>query len=174
LAIVCVAVGFWSLTFTQLFVAMPRRMHYPTLIPLAVLLVVVFEFMNDDHLLRVCQKLSGPTCTHGLTAPPRATQPPRTLEDQLKAWVPRACPHPTTNSKCPIIFVAAAGGGLRAAYWTAGTLGRINDATSGHFYPHLFAISSVSGGSLGSAAFILANEDNRPGPRYDAARTQGL
>ncbi len=51
-----------------------------------------------------------------------------------------------------MIVVAAEGGGIRAAYWTAGVLARIQDEVP-HFSSDLFAISSVSGGSLGAAVF---------------------
>jgi hypothetical protein len=174
LAILCVAVGFWSLLLSQLFVAMPRRMRYPSLTLLAVAIVLVFENFNDDRLLRVCQQLDPRPCTHGVLAPTTPLRHPVMLNDQLEAWLPKACPQSSKQARCPMIFVAAAGGGLRAAYWTAGVLGRINDATSGYFYQHLFAISSVSGGSLGAAAFIAVNEGNRPGPQYDFGRTKKL
>jgi len=52
----------------------------------------------------------------------------------------------------PIILVAAAGGGLRAAYWTATTLSAIQDSNPA-FANHVFAMSGVSGGSLGVALF---------------------
>jgi hypothetical protein len=51
-----------------------------------------------------------------------------------------------------IFVVAAEGGGIRAAYWTAAVLAAIQDANPA-FSSHCFAISSVSGGSLGSAVF---------------------
>jgi len=52
----------------------------------------------------------------------------------------------------PIILVAAAGGGLRAAYWTATTLSAIQDGNPA-FANHVFVMSGVSGGSLGVALF---------------------
>src|SRR5207237_9639901 len=44
------------------------------------------------------------------------------------------------------------GGGIRAAYWTAIVLGALQDSNP-NFAPHLFAISGVSGGSLGAVVF---------------------
>jgi hypothetical protein len=54
----------------------------------------------------------------------------------------------------PVYIAAAEGGGLRAAYWTASVLGELEVATHGQFSRRLFAISGVSGGSLGGAAFV--------------------
>lgn len=57
----------------------------------------------------------------------------------------------------PIFIAAAAGGGLYAAQHTAMFLSRMQDRCPG-FGQHLFAISGVSGGSLGATVFAgLAN-----------------
>src|ERR1700693_4395525 len=53
-----------------------------------------------------------------------------------------------------MIFVAAQGGGARAAYWTALVLQQLNTKSHGEFGKHLFAVSGISGGTLGSVAFI--------------------
>jgi hypothetical protein len=53
----------------------------------------------------------------------------------------------------PVVFVSAAGGGSRAAYWTAAILGALEDQTDRKFSNHLIAISGVSGGSLGAAIY---------------------
>jgi hypothetical protein len=52
----------------------------------------------------------------------------------------------------PVFIVSAAGGGLYAAYHTATVLSRLQDRCP-NFAQHTFAISAVSGGSLGAAAF---------------------
>ncbi len=52
----------------------------------------------------------------------------------------------------PVYIVAAQGGGLYAAYHAATVLGRLQDHCPG-FAQHVFAISGVSGGSLGSSIF---------------------
>ena len=52
----------------------------------------------------------------------------------------------------PVYVVASEGGGLYAAYLTAQFLTRMQDLCPG-FAQHVFAVSSVSGGSLGAAVF---------------------
>jgi hypothetical protein len=53
----------------------------------------------------------------------------------------------------PLIIVSAAGGGLRAAHWTATVLGALQDQDP-NFGNSVFAISGVSGGSLGATVFV--------------------
>ena len=55
----------------------------------------------------------------------------------------------------PVFIVSAQGGGIYAAYNTAIFLARIQDRCPA-FRDHLFAISSVSGGSVGAATFATA------------------
>jgi hypothetical protein len=55
-----------------------------------------------------------------------------------------------TAAENPAVFVATAGGGSRAAYWTAAILGDLHDRTQGRFSDRLFAVSGVSGGSIGA------------------------
>ncbi len=55
----------------------------------------------------------------------------------------------------PVYIVAAQGGGSYAAYQTAIFLARLQDSCP-QFRHHLFAISSVSGGSIGAATFAAA------------------
>jgi hypothetical protein len=57
-----------------------------------------------------------------------------------------------------VVLVAAAGGGLRAGYWTAIALAAAQDRDTA-FARHVFAISSVSGGSLGAALFTALVRD---------------
>ncbi len=66
-------------------------------------------------------------------------------------------PQPSTGPDVqvePLVLVAAAGGGIRAAWWTAGALGTIADSGCGR--RAVFAVSGVSGGSLGSAVVATA------------------
>lgn len=72
-------------------------------------------------------------------------------EWQPAAWLNER-PNRDRYQRYPIFLVATEGGGLRAAYFTASVLGAIQDICPS-FAGHVLAISSVSGGSLGAAAF---------------------
>jgi len=61
----------------------------------------------------------------------------------------------------PIFLVATEGGGIRAAYFTASVLDAIEQKCPG-FAQHVIAISSVSGGSVGSAVFAGQSADVTP------------
>ena len=52
----------------------------------------------------------------------------------------------------PFVVVAAEGGGVRAAYWTAALLSALQDADPS-FASHVYGLSTVSGGSVGAAVF---------------------
>lgn len=85
----------------------------------------------------------------------------------------------------PVIVVATAGGGIRAAAWTAQVLTGLSERCNGtgtqdrdNFSSSLLLISSVSGGSLGSMYFTGSYEKDGRLPqaslhkiRIDAART---
>jgi hypothetical protein len=65
----------------------------------------------------------------------------------------RPLPEARSRSASYQWFVATAGGGSRAGYWTATVLGTLEDQTKRKFSDHVVAISGVSGGSLGAAIF---------------------
>lgn len=58
----------------------------------------------------------------------------------------------------PVFLVATEGGGMRAAYYTASVLGALQDQCPA-FAEHIYAIGSVSGGSLGAASFAASVAD---------------
>jgi len=77
------------------------------------------------------------------------------LAQHFAAWQAEL---PKERQDNPVFFVAAAGGGLRAAYWTAHVLAAADDATCGEFGRHVYAYSGVSGGSLGIAAYLAQRQ----------------
>jgi hypothetical protein len=92
----------------------------------------------------------------------------RTWYEQAKAAYSKA----DGKGPVPMLIVATAGGGIRAAYWTATVLEKLardfakedSFAKEGGVRPYLFAISGVSGGSVGAAAFdaALTERDENP------------
>jgi hypothetical protein len=109
-------------------------------VPLVTVLLVVAalsSFFNDNHEIPT---ITGKT---GLAQRPA-------LADAARAW---ASTRPTGNGAIePLVIVATAGGGIRAAYWTGTVLGEL-DRQAKDFRDRLFAISGVSGGSFGATVY---------------------
>jgi hypothetical protein len=116
-----------------------RKFRIPVL-TFMIALVVMFSFWNDSHFVRV---------------EPNTSKPDRpSIETALQDW---AKDLPDTGD-APVVLVAGAGGGLRAAYWTAMSLAVLEDQIPG-FGRHTFAFSGVSGGSLGGALYAALLRD---------------
>jgi hypothetical protein len=114
-----------------------RRYRLPV-VSGALALAALFSLWNDGHRL-------------GLL--PSNKPPPRpTLDDYFRRWLAAQAGEHAPGDTIPVILVAAAGGGLRAAYWTAFALDTLADQRPA-FTRNVFAISGVSGGSLGGAVF---------------------
>ena len=104
---------------------------------LVVTLVLSFTPWTDNHNIRRINDSQGVT----------AKDFPKTFDrlQQMKCA-------DRINDLCPVI-VATAGGGIRAAYWTSVILGSLHDEVP-NFDKRLFAISGVSGGSVGAANYL--------------------
>ena len=76
--------------------------------------------------------------------------------EAFQKWYQLRLPEIDQYEDFPVYIVAAQGGGIYAAYATALFLARMYDLCPA-FNDHLFAISSVSGGSLGAAAYAAAS-----------------
>jgi len=115
-------------------------------ITLIVLLVLISSFFNDNHDVRVL---------------PRAEFVRPTLRQALLDWNSQITAKYPERPVHPLFIVATEGGGIRAAYWTTTVLGTIQDVDPS-FADHIFAISGVSGGSLGAAVFDAMVADAVP------------
>ncbi len=118
----------------------------PVLVLLAIYIVLVSP-LTDNHWVRAL----------GGAAPEN-----RSLGEAFEQWAKSPASAPTRLAAPPIIVVATEGGGIRAAYWTAFLLARIQEQEPS-FRDSLFAVSSVSGGTIGSAVFdaLLRVDDNK-------------
>ncbi|MCT4351882.1 hypothetical protein M5362_01875 [Streptomyces sp. Je 1-79] len=112
----------------------------------------------------------------------------RDLAAEFRDWAAENCASADTNQAVPssvagrpadpvpLVIVAASGGGVRAAYWTSAVLGRMFPPgpvlgpagtpkgcrpTDGR--APVFAVSGVSGGSLGAVSWLVRPPDERPG-----------
>jgi hypothetical protein len=129
-----------------------KRLELPVMTAVVTVAVVLSGTM-DNHAVRT---IEAPPPPRG----PEKSSAPATAVDAFAAWLrPLGTPAPgapgsasTPGPKPRIFFVAAEGGGIRAAYWTAKVLAGLTDDDP-TFPDRLFAVSSVSGGSLGAAVF---------------------
>ncbi len=115
------------------------RLRFPILTALLVWALLLSPFADRNHVIRT---IDGDGA--GLVDRPTAVE-------QLDAWYERVAPR-HAGGEVPIFVVATEGGGIRAAYWTAAVLTALQDSYP-EFADHLFAISGVSGGSLGAVVF---------------------
>jgi hypothetical protein len=122
------------------------RLRFPILSALLVWALLWSPLSDRNHVIRTVDK-SG--------AGPVDLRPD--VAGQLADWYARVAPR-HAGDEVPIFIVATEGGGIRAAYWTASALTAVQDRYP-EFADHLFAISGVSGGSLGAAVFdaVLAH-----------------
>jgi hypothetical protein len=126
----------------------PLSMGQPSATALVLVLAVIFGLWIDNHHIRLSDK---PVALDRMT-------PAKYYTDY---WRKQHAEPTLINGREPVIIVAAAGGGIRAAYWTATNLAKLEDI--GGFTKNLFAISGVSGGSLGAATYVALKSTAKPG-----------
>jgi hypothetical protein len=119
-----------------------RRIGWPFLSTLLCLALLISAFdCNDNHKVRRSPTL--PASTVGVTD----------AVSQFKTWIKsRSDFDAYKGQRYPIYVVAAEGGGIYAAYHAATFLAETQDECA-NFAEHVFAISSVSGGSVGASVF---------------------
>ena len=124
-------------------------------------LALANALLRPFHRVRLCE---GGDCVAS-KAPPGfsfAASPERrmTVQEAAEAWYEQArIAHGDHEGEpIPMLIVATAGGGIRAAYWTATVLQRLEKdlENSGGLAPYLFAISGVSGGSVGASVYAAS------------------
>ena len=144
-SILFLAAASW-VAFGSFFVFLGLRWQFPV-ISVAVLLALLFSLWNDNHVIR--------------EVPPQTVKRADPLQ-AFKTWYDGVEKKYGAGTMHPLYIVATEGGGIRAAYWTAIVLGEIQDRNP-NFAPHLFAISGVSGGSLGAVVFDALLAEPNPG-----------
>jgi hypothetical protein len=133
-----------SLTILVVVVSTIYNWGYENKIPAVTSLIVLaivasFFNWNDNHRLR-------------FLAEPRVDTLP-TLEASFQEWLAsRPDREAFKNKSYPVYIAAAQGGGIYAAYHAATTFAKLTDENP-CFPAHVFAISGVSGGSVGSTAY---------------------
>ncbi|MBU3029417.1 hypothetical protein [Paracoccus marinaquae] len=138
----------------------PARASWPERITAAMILALAigltaWGYKRQDR----CPVLAG--CYLVETAPPETA--PAAMADAYPVWLAQRA------AEAPVRLIAAEGGGLFSAYYTALYLAKRADAEGPDFTDSIFAISGVSGGSVGAAAFwaIRASGACEDAPRGD-------
>jgi len=125
-------------------------------VPLGSAIVALGEYLRFPILgaLLVWAVLVSPWTDNHQVRPLGAAKPParRDLRTALVQWHQRVRKLHPAGGRIPLILVATEGGGIRAAYWTSSVLSSLQMQLPS-FADHCFAISSVSGGSLGATVF---------------------
>lgn len=127
-----------------------ERIGWPLPVAVASLLFLslVVSLTRHYHPVRSCAGSEG--CLAGAAL--EGVRP--TVDAAAVAWYRQARELVPEGEPVPMLFVATAGGGLRAAYWTAVVTGALPGELGlglERFERHSFAISGVSGGSVGAA-----------------------
>jgi len=126
--------------FVGLAILINNRFGIPVLLMLVGLVVTLSVLdVNDNHVVaQVESKNSGRK---------------KFAATEFEKWInSRADRNAYQTEPYPVFVVSAAGGGLYAAQHAARFLARIQDHCP-HFAQHIFAISGVSGGSVGASVF---------------------
>lgn len=142
-----------------------QRLTLPVVCGFLVLIAATTSWIRTYDDIRMCKDKA---CLGDSPANAFSLRP--TVDEAVDAWYDQAKAAwekddtGSAEAPIPLVIVAAAGGGIRAAYWTATVLESLRDEFSrrlpkaadssfDRLRPYLFAISSVSGGSLGAAAY---------------------
>lgn len=123
----------------------PKPLQRKPLFGIVLLAPIAFALgnCNDNHALR--------------PIPQPLQFSPNSVTDSFTEWL-RHRPDVdrfTSKEKYPVFLVAAEGGGIYAAAFTSQVLAQLQDANPA-FAGHIFAISGVSGGSVGATVFARA------------------
>jgi hypothetical protein len=142
-ALLMLALAIWVIFGGVVLTILPNAYRLPSL-GLVPLIAAGCNAMGDAPI--TISSSESPTANAGFARPDARAS--------FKAWIARQ-DLPKTE---PIYLVAAAGGGIRAAFLTASYLAAADDLSKGRFGKHVFAISGVSGGSLGAAMYALVGD----------------
>jgi len=134
LAVVHLAAAVW-LPFLAVLTRLGNRYRFPVL-TIGVLIALLWGWLdwNDNHRIRRVRGQAAPKL--------------QSIEGSFDDWLDAG-----DTSEHTLFVVAAEGGGIYAAYFTAQVLAVIQDKHP-QFADQLFAISGVSGGSVGAAIFV--------------------
>ncbi len=126
--------------------------------------IIIFSTNNDNSSIRVLKTTYEPAKREN-------------IETNFRHWVEERLPVADDSSAAdnayPIIIVAAEGGGIRGASWTAQVLKKLSDQHPA-FMKHVYAISGVSGGGVGAVFYTSFYHDQLKGNIKDLGNSNKL
>lgn len=151
LATIMLAGSLWVVLLHPLTLLSIRK-RFPLVLALLTLTVISgLSSCNNNHEIRFLDAPAG-------QAPPA----PPGIADDFKRWIAERNPPGSGRKDFPVFVVVTEGGGIRAAYFTALTLSLLDQDRD--FRDHLYAISGVSGGSVGASVYAsLVQRDEANG-----------
>lgn len=164
-----ILLGTW-LPLVDVATRVSRRVGWPVVTTALGVVLLASSYVDRFHDVRIFHSAKWASAQPAKDSQPDGRlQRQMFLDDAIDRWMaangcasaPASCPRP--------VLVAAEGGGSRAAFFTATVLGTLVDATradSGTYHDFrnsLFAISGVSGGSVGATIFRTAMSESSDG-----------
>ena len=146
-------------------IAMERVKFSASVIAFLLLLAALISVLRDFHRVRLCavDACSDAPAFAGWSPIKRPEERP-TVGQAALAWFEQASrsyhkqdAHP--GKPVPMVVIATAGGGVRASYWTAIVLEQLEadlQKRGESLEDLVFAISGVSGGSVGAMEYVAA------------------
>ncbi|MFM9072810.1 MAG: patatin-like phospholipase family protein, partial [Cyanobium sp.] len=166
-----IAILFWGMSLFLVIGQIIYQFSIVSSIPLLTLLLIGIYFfginrINDNHQIRLRPQVADPSPNSQITKEILMTNRhlPH-LEVALGKWLLQRKddikPYVNTEKRYPIYVISSQGGGIYAAYHSAKALAVLSEQVLS-FSDHIFAISGVSGGSVGATVFTnaLRNQAN--------------
>jgi hypothetical protein len=137
--LICYSFASWQMIYTCCIVLDKTQPIKSVQLPYQLFLccwICVCSFINQDHPVPKLSEKNVPNKEN--------------ISNHFKHWM--ASHSIDSSKKIPVFFIAAEGGGLRTAAFTAMVLAKLQDSFP-NFKQHIYAYSTVSGGSLGANFF---------------------
>ncbi len=142
----------WGATLTAVLFLLTYIGHMTRIPLITIMLLAAVTFagfaINNNHEIRVVEDPASKTALAFDTVAPIGLVDWMASRSDLDNY-----------DRYPVFLVATEGGGIRAAYFTATVLAAIQDRCPA-FARHTFAISGVSGGSVGASVFAALAADD--------------
>ncbi len=142
--------GFIFFTVLMAFIIIKFNIRQSPAFFITLAVVILFSTVNDNSSIRVSSSSLTPSIREN-------------IESNFRNWIRQRIRSADTAAdsavkEYPVIIVAAEGGGIRGASWTAQALKRFTDLNPA-FIEHVYAISGVSGGGVGAVFYTAFLHD---------------